>query len=286
MISLFASSHCDVKFCHYHYHRHCRRCSVAAVAVAVVLADSFCVQVCAECNKNVVQCLLHFINLKTVSALFWCLYLVFAFTFSCRWPISSDNTMAATPIIDKLNGNICSAAFLFYSLFYSTHNPLLVFMPMEFHMQINIEQSHTHAFTLRRAILDAHSTHFRLLCLSNRHTAVFNSCSFQRTFNRLIHSSFCFVSFYFFFLVFFYSRLSSWESNWMHTVVFVGFVVGIPIYWFDRTKLWRNTIKFVILCQTHGCKRNFNETLLSDKMGIVFRSFRMVIRNNSLIVRS
>lgn len=42
----------------------------SVLSLFVGLLNRFPVQVCAECNKNVVQCLLHFINLKTVPARF------------------------------------------------------------------------------------------------------------------------------------------------------------------------------------------------------------------------
>lgn len=136
---------------------------------------------CVECNKNVVQCLLHFINLKTVPVLFWrCLFFLLRLSFlhlllaahsvvMCMMTDTDDNTMAATPIIDKLNGNICVAAatlfffyialfcctFIFYFLFNSQSD--LVKCAQEFHMQIKWH-SHTHSFTHTHfvKILDVH----------------------------------------------------------------------------------------------------------------------------------
>lgn len=98
---------------------------------------------CMECNKNVVQCLLHFINLKTnfrsarahtrsfshthtISfPLFFCFNSPDAAVFClcicslttgclcccCWWPIPTITRWVATPIIDKLNGNICDGRF-------------------------------------------------------------------------------------------------------------------------------------------------------------------------------
>lgn len=157
----------------------------------------FCIVcvMCVECNKNVVQCLLHFINLKTnflsvcvrarakahtrVRFLFhsfltgsmvgsrFCICLLMADKLAGWWPIPTITRWVATPIIDKLNGNICDGLFsrcCFYFLSFCLFIPTaaieysiqfgLVWFGVriqEFHMQINRQ---LHTLTLNKTILD------------------------------------------------------------------------------------------------------------------------------------
>lgn len=91
-------------------------------------------------------------------------FLVFFFAFAlsrrtlCYMMTDTDDkTMAATPIIDKLNGNICVAAatlfffyynsFLFCARFYSTLNPIWLNVHRNSICKLNDTVTHTHFCT-------------------------------------------------------------------------------------------------------------------------------------------
>lgn len=64
----------------------------------------------------------------------------------------------------------------------------------------------------------------------------------------------------------FYSYLSFILQNFRRFTL-----LSMSIYGFDRTYLWRSTIKFAILCQTHDQNVILMKHFEGDKMGIVFR---------------